>query len=205
MSEESEKNISELEKMEAGLWYDANNDEKLYLARLETESLCFELNQTNPKETEKRREILMKIFPNAKSGCVILSPVMADYGKNVFIGEKTFINHGAYLMDCAKITIGKHCFIGPDCAFYTAVHPLLSDERNLGLEKALPITIGDNVWLGGKVVVLPGVKIGSCSVVGAGSVVAKDVPPGVVAAGNPCRVLRKITEADRITKKDGNA
>ena len=204
MTSESEKNISECEKMEAGLWYDANNDEALCLARTETETLCFELNQTNPKETEKRCEILKKIFPNAESGTVILSPVMADYGKNVFIGEKTFINHGVYLMDCAKITIGKHCFIGPDCAFYTAVHPLLSDERNLGLEKALPITIGDNVWFGGKVIILPGVKIGSGSVIGAGSVVTKDVPLGVVAAGNPCRVLRKITDADRITKNDGS-
>ena len=205
MANESEKNISEREKMEAGLWYDANNDAELCFARTETESLWFELNQTNPKETEKRREILKKIFPNAETGTVILSPVMADYGKNVFIGEKTFINHGAYLMDCAKITIGKRCFIGPDCAFYTAVHPLASDERNLGLEKALPITIDDDVWLGGKVIVLPDVKIGSGSVIGAGSVVTKDVPPGVVAAGNPCRVLRKITDADRIGTADSNA
>lgn len=201
---ESEKNISEREKMDAGLWYDANNDEELCLARLEAESLCFELNQTNPKETEKRREILKKIFPHAENDTVILTPVMTDYGKNVFIGEKTFINRGAYLMDCAKITIGKRCFIGPDCGFYTAVHPLVSDERNLGIEKALPITVGDDVWLGGKVVVLPGVKIGSGSVIGAGSVVTKDVPPGVVAAGNPCRVLRKITDADRISKTGGN-
>lgn len=205
MSDKSEKNISEREKMEAGRWYDANNDEKLCLVRLETESLCFELNQTNPKETEKRREILKEIFPHIENGCVILSPVMTDYGKNVFIGEKTFINHGAYLMDCAKITIGKRCFIGADCGFYTAVHPLVFDERNLGLEKALPVTVGDDVWLGGKVVVLPGVKIGSDSVIGADSVVTKDVPPGVVAAGNPCRVLRKITDADRITKNGGKA
>ncbi len=198
MKNESEKNMSELEKMQAGLLYDANNDEFLLIERLKAEKLCFKLNQTNPVKSKKRGRILKKIFPDMGDNVTILSPVITDYGKNCSIGRHTFINHGAYLMDCAKISIGKNCFIGPDCGFYTAAHPLVSDERNLGLEKAVPITIGDDVWLGGKVTVLPGVKIGSGSVIGAGSVVTKDIPSGVVAAGNPCRVLRPITDADRM-------
>ena len=96
------------------------------------------------------------------------------------------------------ITIGSHVFIGPNLGAYTAVHPLVAEERNQGLERALPIVIGDNVWIGGDVTILPGVTIGAEAVIGAGSVVTKDVPAGVVAAGNPCRVLRPITEADRI-------
>ena len=100
-------------------------------------------------------------------------------------------------MDSAPIRIGEHCFIGPSCGMYTAVHPLIAEERDRGLEKALPITVGDHVWFGGDVTVLPGVTIGSYSVIGAGSVVTKDIPSGVIAAGNPCRVLRKVTEEDR--------
>ncbi len=104
-------------------------------------------------------------------------------------------------MDCAPITLGSHCFIGPNCGMYTAIHATIAEERNLGLEKALPITIGDNVWMGGNVTILSGVTIGGNTIIGAGSVVTKDIPSNVVAAGNPCRVLRPITEADRIAKK----
>lgn len=101
-------------------------------------------------------------------------------------------------MDCAKITIGQHCFIGPGCGMYTAIHPILPQERNSGMERCKPITLGDNVWLGGDVTILPGVTIGSNTVIGAGSVVVKDIPSGVVAVGNPCKVVRPITEEDSI-------
>ena len=104
-------------------------------------------------------------------------------------------------MDCAPITIGSHCFIGPNCGMYTAIHPLLASERNQGLEKAEPITIGDNVWIGADVKILPGVTIGSDTVIGAGSVVTRDIPSHVVAIGNPCHVLREITEKDSIYNK----
>ena len=103
-------------------------------------------------------------------------------------------------MDCAPITIGSHCFIGPNCGMYTAIHPMLPDERNQGLECAKPITLGDNIWLGGDVTILPGVTIGSGSVIGAGSVVTKDIPAGVLAYGNPCRVIRPLTEQDHIAQ-----
>ena len=96
------------------------------------------------------------------------------------------------------MTLGSHVFVGPDCGFYTATHPLVAEERNAGWERALPITVGDNVWIGAKACLLPGVTVGEGAVVGAGSVVVRDVPPGVVAAGNPCRVLRPVTEADRV-------
>ena len=130
----------------------------------------------------------------------ILAPFYTDYGYNCIIGEKTFINHNAYLMDGATITIGKNCFIGPNCGMYTANHPLIAEERNKGLEKALSITIEDDVWIGADVTILSGVKIGKGSVIGAKSVITKDIPSGVIAIGNPCSVVRPITEADRIIK-----
>lgn len=192
--------MTEQEKMEQGLWYDANFDKALQEIRLEAEELCFELNQTRPRDTEKRQEILKKLMPELEENCTILSPFMTDYGRYCRIGHDTFINHNAYLMDCGGITIGHHCFIGPNCGMYTAIHPMLAEERNSGLETAKPIVIGDNCWLGGNVTILPGVTIGAHSVIGAGSVVTKDIPDHVVAVGNPCRVLRKITEKDASIK-----
>lgn len=147
---------------------------------------------------KRRYEILRKLIPELGEDCVILSPFVTDYGYYCRIGQGTFINHNAYLMDGGGITIGHHCFIGPNCGMYTAVHPLLAEERNEGLELALPITIGDNCWIGGDVTILPGVTIGSNTVIGAKSVVTKDIPDHVVAAGNPCRVIRAITEKDSI-------
>ena len=123
---------------------------------------------------------------------MILPHFYTDYGSNCSIGAGTYINHGAYLMDCAKITLGEHCFIGPNCGMYTAIHPMLPQERNSGLELCKPITLGENVWLGGNVTILPGVTIGEGTVIGAA---------GVVAVGNPCKVLRKITEKDSIQYK----
>ena len=193
--------MTEKEKMQKGMWYDANFDKELLAERIEADGLCYEFNHTHPKEAEKRAKILDKLLPNKGENVSILAPFIADYGKNCFIGEGTFINYGAYLMDGAPITIGKSCFIGPNCGMYTATHPLLAEERNRGLEKAKPITIGDNVWLGGDVTILPGVTIGEGSVIGAKSLVNKDIPPNVVAVGNPCRVIRAITEEDRINRK----
>lgn len=190
--------MTEAEKMRAGLWYDANFDKELLEQRLAAEDLCFELNQTRPKDTAKREKILEELMPGMEENCSILSPFVTDYGCYCRIGHDTFINHNAYLMDGGGITIGHHCFIGPNCGMYTAVHPLIAEERNAGLEKALPIVIGDNCWIGADVTILPGVTIGSNTVIGAKSVVTKDIPDHVVALGNPCRVLRAITEDDRI-------
>lgn len=190
--------MTEKEKMEANMWYDANYDKELLELRVKAEDLCFELNNVRPSETEKRSGILKELFPNMEENCVVLSPIYTDYGFYTKIGHDTFINHNAYLMDGCGITIGSHCFIGPNCSMYTAIHATVAQERNQGLERALPIAIGDNCWLGGDVTVLPGVTIGNNTIIGAGSVVTKDIPANVVAAGNPCRVLRPITDDDRI-------
>lgn len=190
--------MTECEKMKKGFWYDANNDAELLELRENAEELCYSFNQTSPKMTEEKEKIMNVLLPNRGKNTTILSPFYTDYGYNCFIGDNTFINHNAYLMDGAQIKIGSYCFIGPNCGMYTAVHPLIAEERNKGLEKAKPIIIGDNVWIGGDVTILPGVKIGANTVIGAKSVVTKDIPANVVAAGNPCRVLRKITEKDSI-------
>lgn len=190
--------MTEREKMEKGLWYDANNDKEILKLREDAEELCYLLNQTSPKMQEKREAVMERLLPNRGKETTILSPFYTDYGYNCFIGDNTFINHNAYLMDGAPIKIGSYCFIGPNCGMYTATHALIAEERNQGLEKAKPIEVGNNVWIGGDVTILPGVKIGDNSVIGAKSVVTKDIPANVIAVGNPCRVLRKITEQDRI-------
>jgi len=194
--------MTESEKMKLGLWHDANFDEELVQQRLLAEDLCFELNNTRPSHFEKRRAILKQLIPQLPEDCQILSPFVADYGCYCHIGEGTFINHNAYLMDGGGIYIGHHCFIGPNCGFYTATHPFLPQERNQGFERALPIVIGNNCWIGGDVSILPGVTIGEGSIIGAGSVVTKDIPAAVVAAGNPCRVLRPISEEDSIFRTE---
>lgn len=191
--------MTEREKMKQGLWYDANYDKELLEERLVAENLCFEYNHTNPTDVVKKEEVLKKLLPNMGKNVTILSTFYTDYGYNCIIGDETFINHNAYLMDGATITIGQHCFIGPNCGMYTANHPLMFQERNIGLEMAAPITIGDNVWIGADVTILPGVTIGEGSVIGAKTVVTKDIPANVLALGNPCRIIRAITESDRVT------
>lgn len=193
--------MTESDKMKQGLWYDANFDQELLAQRLAAEDLCHALNQTRPGDVEKRESILRELVPNRGENCVILSPFTTDYGCYCVIGHDTFINHNAYLMDGGGITIGHHCFIGPNCGIYTAIHPVLAEERNTGLEKALPIVVGDNCWIGADVTILPGVTIGSGSVIGAKSVVTRDIPDHVIAVGNPCRVLRAITEEDSIVSE----
>lgn len=190
--------MTEQEKMAAGLWYDTNFDPELLAARTKAEELCAAFNAAAPGDAERRGALLRALIPDLGEGVTILSPFYTDYGSNCRIGAGSFLNHGVYLMDGAPITLGRNCFLGPSCGLYTANHPLNAVQRAQGLERALPITLGDDVWLGGNVVILPGVTIGSGSVIGAGSVVTHDIPPGVVAAGNPCRVLRPITEADRV-------
>lgn len=193
--------MTESEKMKLGLWYDANFDDELVQQRLIAEDLCFELNNTRPSKIEERNAILNQLIPNLGNNCTILSPFITDYGCYCSIRHDTFINHSAYLMDGGGITIGHHCFIGPNCGMYTAIHPMLAEERNQGLEKALPIVIGDNCWIGADVTILPGVTIGSNTIIGAKSVVTKDIPDHVLALGNPCRVIRPITEDDSILKE----
>ncbi|HIT15761.1 MAG TPA: sugar O-acetyltransferase [Candidatus Avimuribaculum pullicola] len=180
-----------------GVLYDANYDPELVAERIAAKELCFELNNLRPSLTMKREEIMRRLLGKAGMNCQIEPPFYCDYGYNIEFGDNVFINHECVILDGAKVILGNNVFVAPQCGFYTAGHPLDHERRNEGLEYALPITVGDNVWIGGQVCILPGVTIGSGSAIGAGSVVNKDIPAGVLAAGNPCRVIRKITDADR--------
>lgn len=188
--------MTEQEKMLAGQLYDAN-DPALSALRLQAKELCREYERLRPSETEAQTELLRQLLGGMGEDVVILEPFRCDYGENITVGSHFFANHGLTILDCAPVSFGDHVFIGPDCGFYTAGHPLDAERRNRGLEYARPIRVGNDVWLGGGVRVLPGVTIGDGCVIGAGSVVTRDIPPGFVAAGNPCRVLRAITDADK--------
>ncbi len=183
--------LTEKEKMLRGEWYDANYDAALQAERDHCRRLCETFNHPGHTDAE-RAEALRAALPHQGERTVFTPPLHADYGYNVRTGEDCFFNYDATFLDAAPIRFGNHVFVGPGCGFYTAIHPLDAARRNRGLERAQPITVEDDVWIGGHVTVLPGVTIGRGSVVGAGSVVTRDVPPGVVAAGNPCRVLRPI-------------
>ena len=132
----------------------------------------------------------------------IVAPFWCDYGYNIEIGENFFANHNTVILDGAKVTFGNNVFVAPNCGFHTAGHPIDAERRNQGLEYAYPITVGDNVWIGAGVQVMPGVTIGSNVVIGGGSVVVKDIPSNVVAVGNPCRVVRPITDDERLKSWD---
>lgn len=188
--------MSEKEKMLAGMLYDANYDEELMQERLACKDLCFAYNQLRPSQTQKQRELIQALFGRTGESFCITAPFWCDYGYNIEIGIDFYANHNCVILDAARVTFGNHVFVGPDCGFYTAGHPLDAKRRNRGLEYAYPITVGDNVWFGGGVKVMPGVTIGNNSVIGAGSIVTKDIPEYVVAAGNPCRVIRPLTQED---------
>ncbi len=178
------------EKMLSGEWYDAASDPELLSELYACRDRIYELNRLHPRETATRDILLRSIIGHMGREVTILSPFFCDYGSHISIGDCTYINFNLTVLDEAQVTIGSHVFIGPGCSLLTAVHPLDAQERNKGTEKALPITIGDSVWLGSNVTVLPGVTIGEGAVVGAGSVVTRDVPPRTVVAGNPARIIR---------------
>lgn len=189
--------MTEKEKMLANMIYDANYDKELLKERMYCSDLCFDYNNIRPSLFEERKKLLKKLFGKTKDNLMIMSPFQCDYGYNIEVGENFFANYNCVILDAAKVTFGDNVFIAPDCGFYTAGHPIDAERRNKGLEYAYPITVGDNVWIGGGVKVMPGVTIGSNVVIGGGSVVTRDIPDNVVAVGNPCRVLRPITEKDK--------
>ncbi len=184
--------MTEKEKMLSGEWYDAASDPELLSELYACRDRIYELNRLHPRETAGRDILLRSIIGHMGREVTILSPFFCDYGSHISIGDCTYINFNLTVLDEAPVTIGSHVFIGPGCSLLTAVHPLDAQERNKGTEKALPVTIGDNVWLGGNVTVLPGVTIGEGAVVGAGSVVTRDVPPRTVVAGNPAHIIRSL-------------
>lgn len=172
--------------------YDANNDPALIAERLECKELCRDYNDLRPRETEARDVLLRKILGNAGVQLLIEQPFYCDYGYNIHVGNNFYANFNLVILDEAPVTFGDNVFIAPNCGFYTAGHPIDADERNKGLEYARPITVGDNVWIGAGVTVLPGVTIGDNCVIGAGSVVVKEIPPYSLAVGNPCKIIKTI-------------
>ena len=189
--------MTEREKMAAGMLYDANGDSELIEARKKCKDLCFAYNALSPSQTDEQDGLIRKILGKTGGSVTVTAPFWCDYGCNIETGDGFYSNHNCVILDGAKVTFGDNVFIGPNCVFSTAGHPIDAERRDAGLEYAMPITVGDSVWIGAGVTVLPGVTIGSGSVIGAGSVVNRDVPPGVVAAGNPCRVLREICDGDK--------
>lgn len=192
--------MTEKEKRDAGILYDANYDKDLLKELASCKDICHDYNLLKPSQDKERIATLTNLFGSAKSILAVQSPFYCDYGYNIEVGENFYANHGLTILDCAKVTFGDNVFIAPYCGFYTATHPIDYQRRNQGLEVALPITVGDNVWFGGGVQVMPGVEIGSNVVIGSGSVVTKNIPSNVVAVGNPCRVMRPITDEDMKTE-----
>ena len=185
------KFMTEKEKMLQGLLYDANSDAELVAQRRYARQLCAEYNLLPYGQTEKRKRLIKRLFNRIGKDFLIEPSFQCDYGWNICAGDNFYINCNGVILDAAPVCFGNNVFIGPCCGFYTASHPLEVSLRNKGLETARPITVGDNVWIGGHVCVLSGVTIGENAVIGAGSVVTKDIPSNVVAVGNPCRVIRE--------------
>ena len=154
-------------------------------------------NLLPPDEEEQAQRLLLELLGKTGRDPWINAPFHCDYGSNIEVGDNFFANYNLTILDVGKVTIGSNVQFAPNVSIYTAGHPLHPDSRNSGYEYGLPVTIGDNVWIGGNVVLLPGVTVGSNSVIGAGSVVSRDIPEWVVAVGSPCRVVRRITEEDR--------
>jgi maltose O-acetyltransferase len=184
---------TEKEKMLAGELYDAL-DEELSNDRTKARLLLRSLNNAGPDDTETTARLLNELFPNAGKDLWIQPPFFCDYGYNIEAGEKVFFNFNCVVLDVMKVKIGSRTLFGPNVQIYTATHPMNFKERATGLEYAKPISIGEDVWVGGSVVICPGVTIGNRTVIGAGSVVTKDIPDDVFAAGNPCRVIRSIEQ-----------
>lgn len=187
---------TEKEKMISGKPYKAFGDE-LLAERQFAKEMIFDFNSLRPNQIDERNEILKRLLGKTKDKYFIEPPFHCDYGYNIEIGENFYSNYNLIILDCAPVKIGDNVLIGPNVSIYTAGHPLHYEIRNQEYEYAFPIIIGDNVWIGGNVVINPGVSIGENSVIGSGSVVTKDIPKNVIAIGNPCKVLRVITDDDK--------
>ena len=168
---------------------------------VEERELCkqkvYELNTLPPGDRGKIPALIKSLFGKTGENVWIEPPFHCDYGWNIEVGNNFFANYGLTILDVGKVTIGDYAQIAPNVSIYTAGHPIHPDSRNSGYEYGFPIRIGNNVWIGGNTVILPGVTIGDNAVIGAGSVVTKDIPANAVAVGNPCKVIREITEKDR--------
>lgn len=202
--------MKEREKMFAGKLYDPFC-ENMPEERTNAHRLCKLYNDTTEIEEAKRKEILDELLPNRGENVYLQGPIYFDFGSNITIGDGSYANFNFTVLDEGKVNIGNNVFIGPNVSIFTPIHPLRYQDRNTffnektgnttNLEYAAPVTIGDNCWICGNVTICPGVTIGEGSVIGAGSVVTRDIPSDSLAVGNPCRVVRSITEEDSIALK----
>ena len=188
--------MTEQEKRLAGkLYYPA--DPELTEARMRAKRLCYRLNTLAPDDFQGRDATIRELFGRAGKDAWVESNFRCDYGTQISVGDYVFINYDCIFLDIAPITIGNRVMFGPKVCVYTVNHPLTPEVRNTDLEYGRPVTIEDNVWIGGNTVILPGVTIGEGAVIAAGSIVNRDIPPRVIAGGNPCRVIRPLTGEDR--------
>ena len=188
--------MTQKERMLAGLPYRAN-DPELKQMRAENKLRVAQYNQLTRNQEQEMDQLIKEILGGTGKEILVEPPIHFDYGRNTTVGERFFANYDLTVLDVCPVTIGDNVMIAPNVSLYGAGHPIHPDARNSGYEYGAPITIGNNVWIGGSVCVLPGVTIGNNVVIGAGSVVAKDIPDNVIAVGNPCRVIREITEEDK--------
>ncbi|RYD79067.1 MAG: sugar O-acetyltransferase [Sphingobacteriales bacterium] len=184
---------SEKQKMIAGEMYNPM-DAELAADRIKTRLLLKTLNETREDEAEERGRILKSLLPNAKTDIWLQPPFYCDYGYNITVGERVFFNFNCVVLDVAPVSIGSRTLFGPNVQIYAATHPLNYIERSSGREYGKPVKIGEDVWIGGSAVICPGVTIGERTIIGAGSVVTKDIPGDVIAAGNPCKVIRQLDQ-----------
>lgn len=186
--------MNNIERRDKGMAY--ISDDSVMEQQKRARILTQKLNTMDRSDFKGLGDVVKELLGQSE-GAWINPPFYCDYGFNIEVGKNFFANYNCTMLDVAKITIGDNCFMAPNVAIYTAGHPIHPDSRNSMYEYGIPVTIGDNVWIGGNVVICPGVAIGSNCVIGAGSVVTKDIPEWSIAAGNPCRVIRKITDEDR--------
>lgn len=188
--------MNQKERMLAGLpykaWLDGLGEE-----RMENKLKIHEYNLLRPDEMNRMEELIKDILGKIGDKVCIEQPFHCDYGKNIEVGNNFFANYNCTILDVGKVIIGENVLFAPNVSIYTAGHPIHPESRNSGYEYGIDVIIGDNVWVGGSVVINPGVKIGNNVVIGSGSVVTKDIPDNVIAVGNPCKVVREITEEDR--------
>lgn len=185
--------MTDKEKARTGLLYDANKDPEMLDERLRAAGLCARYNTMPPEDLAGRAALMRELLGKTGREFFITQPFYCDYGYNIAVGENFYANVNCVILDAAEVTFGDNVFVAPNCGFYTAGHPLDVPRRNRGLEYAYPITIGNNVWIGGNALFMPGVSVGDNVVIGAGSVVTKDIPDNVLALGSPCRVVREMS------------
>ncbi|MGL5383365.1 MAG: sugar O-acetyltransferase [Culicoidibacterales bacterium] len=188
---------TELQKMIAGEFYQPA-DAQLSAMRMHARKMTRVYNETEVDDLQGRQTIIKELFGSTTDNFYIEPPFRCDYGSNIHWGDNSYANFNLLILDIAPVTIGKNVMFAPNVTISSATHPIIASERNSGFEYGQPVVIGDNVWVGSGVIINPGVTIGDNAVIGAGSVVVKDIPANVVAVGNPCRVLRPITAADKM-------